>query len=814
VSAAPLTWADGNLIYGRSMRDPWAVYSLACAAHELRPAAERMRSFAAARGLLIDLEADVQLLRPHRWWDPDEYVTEMLQGPHSAAKRAYVLEQAEELDGGWQPAQTFLSVSLNPSRTGPREQAGELLADPTSELGRWRTHARRLAVGGARLDPAQLTAHRNQAADILQATTARLPGSAAASRAQVEWLVRRAWTRGLGDPLLDDDPASPPQTADHRGRPVLRPCSVDLLRWTGYLRPEGRRMLLAEGELGPSYQVGLIASTMPGDAEAGDEVLELLFGPQDDLCFPLDVAACCRYIAPDRARGEVEREMAKADEQLDEQDQASRGASGKALIRAQTARDVEEYLDHGLPLFATTFTVMLGAESPEELKRRARETIATFRSRGMQLRLAVGQQRRIFSEQLPAQRSWTTGFARRLTADQLAAMAPAAAHHLGSGTGWAWGLGRRSPTVLRYSPEDGPRLNVASGVLMVGDSGAGKTMAQAKMAKEAFLDGAGIFDFCAKADDHHWITDPEVAPAAVSIALDAEDDALAGLLDPWVNAPRQLAAAGSLDFLTSLLPDGLPGVWHTELLQAVRSTAQDSEHPTNHAVLEALEARGRRGRDVAEHLGAHATSGLPRLGFARDRDRRLDVAQVTHVQMENLPVPERGVARQEWGVLERQGAAIAKLITLLGLGVLSSFPDAFKLFFFDEGKTLIDHPAGRRMIDQLQRLGRSKKAAAVVGTQYAVDIGLDRDSIGGLFGTVMAFRAPDEESATRSCELLRITPAPSTLSDLLALPSGTAYVRDQRGQVEVLEIRVPSTLAATAQTNPYQRTSPPGHAHA
>ena len=90
---------------------------------------------------------------------------------------------------------------------------------------------------------------------------------------------------------------------------------------------------------------------------------------------------------------------------------------------------------------------------------------------------------------------------------------------------------------------------------------------------------------------------------------------------------------------------------------------------------------------------------------------------------------------------------------------MARHPERVKVFNFDEVKVLLDHEAGRRILDQLQRLGRSKEAIPVLQTQYASDIGLDRDSIGSLFGTVMCFRAPSEQEAVRSLELIGRTPS-------------------------------------------------------
>ena len=294
------------------------------------------------------------------------------------------------------------------------------------------------------------------------------------------------------------------------------------------------------------------------------------------------------------------------------------------------------------------------------------------------------------------------------------------------------------------------------------------------------------------------------------IQLDADQDRWRGLLDPWCNAPPELRRDSALDFLTSLLPRGAAPAWQTELLLAVDTVAERETRPCNAMVLTALEQSGRSvSVQIAEHLRAQSRSGMSQLGFA-DHARTggadaLGARQVTHVQLENLPVPERGVDRASYDELERQGSAVAKLIAMLGLGILARHPDQAKLFNFDEVKVLLDHQFGRKLIDQLQRLGRSKKAVPVLQTQYASDIGLDRDSVGALFGSVFCFRAPSEQEAIRSLELLGRPPDNRLIRELQSAPSGRALVCDHRGQVEWLNVTLPPSLATRVQTNPHAR---------
>ncbi|MTD47458.1 hypothetical protein GKE82_24965 [Conexibacter sp. W3-3-2] len=803
------------------MDDPWAVFRLPGRNYALRTLTDRLDLVEQVASLVREVEADVQVLRVARWWDAEAYAsadeaTETGLGDEALGRvrAAYRAEQAAELDGAFAPAEAFVAVALTPARRARGEVAAELLEDPRSGLDRWRSRLSRLSLGSAR-DLDEVERDHELAEDMFDRVAGAVRGARPATLAEVEWLVRRASTRGLGEPVVDGLHHPRAVLARRGGRARLEPCSADLLAWAGHVTHHRDGVLVA-GELGESWQTTLVAESLPVDDVAPSVALEVMWRPGDRLPFAVDVTLSTRYVSPARAQQQVRAEMAKADEAADEEHLAARGVSDVTHDRTQVARDAESYLATGEPLFAGVLQVTVAAGSREELRRRVRDAKAAWAAHGVRLRVPVGQQLHGWFGALPGQRPWVRGFTRRMSAEQIGAFAPTATRRLGGRSGWVWGRTMSAaPAVVRWSPQDGSRLDKAAGVLMVGDSGAGKTTAGAKLAMESALDEAIVFDSTGKHDDHHWQSDPAFADRMDLVTLRASDG-LRGLLDPWRNAPPELRSDAATDFLTSLMPRVVPVGWETELQQAVSAVRDHEDRPTNSHVLAALRARGGKAAvALAEHLETHATNGLAQLGFAPfdGSVRALGDRQITCVVTEHLPVPARGVARSEYEPLERQGAALTKLIALLGMGVMSRFPDRPKLMCFDEARLLLDDPAGRRMIDSAQRLGRSKLVVPVVATQYAADVGLERESVGGLFGSVWAFRAVDETDARGQCALLGIEPDPQTLRLQTSLQRGQATVRDHRGQVETIQVELPGSLRRRVETNPFRRARPePTHA--
>ena len=805
-SPAALSYVSGNVIYARSVRDPWAVFSVPLQSHEDQTDSDRWSRWAEMRDLLLDLQADFQFLSVRREWDADAYEQEMCGGGslHPGLREEYVREQTDDMRGVHDPGRLYFAVALGQDHQGGRVQATTTVLDAAERTAASRAGLRLLSLDGGHPRPDRVDGDHQAADSVFALVTTFLPAARPASLAEIEWLVRRRWTFGDdGEPEVDGVDA-PRSLVVQRGRgSTLRVQDVNVLSWAAPVVPSGTHLTL-HGEHGTITATGLAATQLAGDAEPGAEVLELLFGPRSALSFEIDISLCAAYRSPETMQREVRRQMAAADEAADDEHQADRGLSGRTWARAEIARDAEDYDG---PMFETTITVLFAWTSDQERKERLRAIDSVFRSYGVRLRTAVGQQHGVFLSHLPAQRSWLRGFTRRLTAEQIAAMAPTAGHRLGGRTGHLWGTARSGDVAYRLDPEDGSRLNKPTGILMVGENGSGKTAAASKLATEAALADGRVLDICAKDGDHHWFRHPSLLEQTDTLSL-RPDPHLRGLLDPLRNAPPELRRDAALDFLSVLMPARASAASESELLSAVTVVHERERDPTCSMVLTALRERGTPdGVALAEHLENHATRGLSQLGFAgSERTGSALTRQITHMQIENLPSPGRGVARRDYTPLERQGAAVVRLILLTAMGVLSAFPDETKIIELDECRTLTNHDDGVRLIDSLQRLGRSKRAIPVLQTQYASDVGLDRERIGTLFGLVFVFRCADEADAERALtHLLRIEPTERRVRWLVSAPTGMCMVRDHRGQVGAMRVHLPATLHSRIDTNPYTR---------
>ena len=801
----PLSFVYGNCVHGAC--GPWALFSLETHGHAAMPLERRRERFGRLLAAIESLAADVQLLRVTRPWDPAgelEALERGYSGPHRELHSAYLAAQLAGLDGerAQLPA-VYIAVSLEPARA----DVGAFVASlddrsPRTLIAGLRS---RLRAGESRLlsvaELERLRVRADEAHDRLGAYLDVRP----ARTIELQWLVRRAFCRGLGEPELDGLHEPRALVFERNGAAVLAPLEADVMRWSESFVEHHGRALLVESERGRAWQAHLVAGALPERAELGSPRLELMFAAPESLPFGVDLVLSARYLPNALATRLVRRRVQDADEIARAEAGGDQGISDRAYERTQDARDLLSYLQSASrpPLLRATFAIAVAAADREELERRVE---AVRRAYGeVRLHRPLGDQLRLFIGALPGQRQTLTGYDDILTAEQVAAMAPLAAHAVGSPRGFHLGhtlTGGRNP--VRFNLRAGSDEDRNAAILAIGAPGSGKTTLDQKLAYEAFLLGARVID-CDPKGDHALHTLPEVAPHVETIALRGERS-LRGMLDPLRIAPEHLRRDATTSFLCDLLPSRSEATWEAAVGAAVDAVCRRSPAPTCLEVVRALSAGDDVDRQVAKALAVHAQSGLSQLGFA-DPDIRLPAVgtcQVTYLPIRDLPAPDPGAARREYSVLERIGEQIVRLIAIFAMSLMSAERTRLKVFSFDEGWRLLGDPVGRMLLASLQRMGRSELAVPIISTQLVSDALLDgRASLESLVGATFVFGLRSEREAERALALLDLDPQDRALrSQLLSFDAGRCLMRDHRGRVEAVqvEVLVPRLLSAFSTT--------------
>jgi type IV secretory pathway VirB4 component len=565
--------------------------------------------------------------------------------------------------------------------------------------------------------------------------------------------------------------------------------------------------LRIDSEIGASWQALLVLGAVPERLQFPGARAELMFAPVESLPFAVDLSLNARFLPNDLALRIARKRIQDADQILRAESDGEQGVSDLGFARTQEARDLLTYLQASSrpPLMRATLAIAIGAADPQELEQRVEMCRRAYGE--IRLHRPLGDQLELFLQHLPAQRTRVAGYDDTLTTEQVAAMMPTAAHEAGSPGGFylGWTLsGSRRP--VRFNLREGSDSDRNTTILSVGALGSGKTTLDQKLKYEGFLLGARVID-CDPKGDHRFHLLDDVAPHTECVTL-RPDPALRGVLDPLRVAPQHLRQDAAVSFLRDLLPSRAEPAWETAVVGAVDRVITRSQEPTCLEVVRALQAGDEVDEQVGKALEVYARSGLTQLGFA-DPNVNLPAVghrQVTYLPIRDLPGPEPGMPRTEYSQSERIGEQIVRLIAMFAMHLMRTERERLKLFSFDEGWRLLGDPAGRALLQSLQRMGRSELAVPIISTQLVNDTLMgDRESLDNLIGATFVFGMRSEAEAGRALALLGLDPQDRRMrQSVLELEAGRCLFRDHHGRIEAIQVDVvvPALLRAFSTTPP------------
>jgi hypothetical protein len=788
---APITYVHDNLVFGRDRSDAWALYELAGVAYPYLAHAGKLELFARVEALLYRLEADVQLLRVSRAFAIDAYAAGVDAAADPRHRRPALLDA--------QLAHDRQLLAARPASC-PEIYLAVALAPPARGLAAF---ASAFALRDARA-LSERVLRTLQAAErrVFERVDAYLQAERASTE-QIQWLVRRAYCRGLGDPPLDARHRPQALTVlDADGARGWRPARVDVHRWHDALLERGVRTLRAHTECGVSHQAQLVLGALPEQTRFPGEA-ELLFAPLERLPFAVDACLHARWLPNRDAVALAGRRRTDAENALEEEAAGLGAPSSETLERPAAADELEHRLTRPdrPPLLRAAAVLSVGAGDEATLAEHVERVRIEYGT--VALHRPAGEQHRLFLSTLPAQRAPLDDYADHLLLEQVAAMMPVgvdvAGSELGPYLGHTLSAARRP---VRLDLADACRSSRAPTVLLLGTLGSGKTVALQALAYRAWTLGSGpVVDIDPKGD-HHWERLPGVRAdgpdADLEIVELSAGERYRGLLDPLrigePGAREDLAYA----FLVAILPQPVAPQWQTELRLAV-SAAVAAGAETCAAVLDALAGGPPAARDCARALAVHARAGLVGLAFA-DPDRPppdVGARDIVCLRLRHLRLPPPGRARGDADEEERIGTALLRLLAAYALRLTATDPERHSIVSIDEAWALLEHAP--EVVERLGRLGRSQNVTPLLASQRIGDV----DALDGLVGTCLVFGLDSDAEAEAALRLLRQDPSDETLRRrLLAFRRGRCLLLDADGRLTALQVEItdPALLAALDTT--------------
>ena len=404
----PLRYAHGNVLLGRG-GEAAGLYRLTTTSYLYLPTGEKWSLQRRLQRLAHTIAADFSLWRVNRAYPAERYVSHterLLDDRHQdpRAWQAFLAGHEQRLHQlGSHTPEIYLAVSLAGST--PTGVGSGLVRS----VDRVRRRVEELAgIGSASPIPA---AELTELATREQRIYERVGGVIGARRArtaELQWLLRRAASRGVAEPELDRhwQPDALIISAPDGGV-AFKPLGHDLARCANAAITEQQQTLLVDGEQGRCYQAMLALGALADAPEFPGATAEALFAPLEAVGFPVDASLHARWLGNRQALAQVRKRIADVEHAYNEQvEGAAHGPSLMAGADRVLAREYEAQLQSGghPPMLYAQISLAVGAPSEEELERR----VAVLKEQygDITLHRPAGLQHELWLDHLPRADGW------------------------------------------------------------------------------------------------------------------------------------------------------------------------------------------------------------------------------------------------------------------------------------------------------------------------------------------------------------------------------------------------------------------------
>ncbi|MEZ2734508.1 ATP-binding protein [Aneurinibacillus aneurinilyticus] len=618
-----------------------------------------------------------------------------------------------------------------------------------------------------------------------------------------EWIIKRNFLRGLGEPETYIAEKSPVSLIEKEGVDTyLRPNQAAMLQLFGdsWIEEKMQSVVVHHGEKKEgkaSYQAFLSLVDIPDEnAPVGSEWLYWLM----IFDFPVDISVRFNIIDPSK---EMTRMRRKRKEFRGEAKTLAESGKEIPISMQETyeaSAELEYKLGKGQPLMWAETILCVSGTTKAEMEDKARAIETFYRPRFFIFQRSVGDALRCFQAFIPGgdmESYWSfpvdPGF------------------FASSGIHCNSGIGDPAGPYLGYTSQGAParynmarpmsrELNKAGTIVILGTLGGGKSVLKKKLMMEVLLLGGKCFDVDPKGEDHVFLEFPWLRKhtKVLRFRSGSEESTRLNVFRLSHNTEKAWEIAqGYLELLLEATAEA-----RRLVISKAMERTMDHRFPSMVVFQEEMQKLADTEeiptlRDQAllcsMLLEAYKKDPLGKIVFHNDQtELALSEYPLVVADLRGLVLPKD--SKQMGRVLtavERFSIGIMYLVTAMGQELMINAPkDILKLFSLDESWAITKIPQGEQLVKEFVKLGRSLNIVPLLATQEASDV--ENQDIRNNVGVVFTFRMNSPEEIEDAMDLLRMS---SDVDEMVPkfreLKSGWCYFRDIEGRTNKIKVWLP-----------------------
>jgi hypothetical protein len=520
-----------------------------------------------------------------------------------------------------------------------------------------------------------------------------------------------------------------------------------------------------------------------------------------------------------KVRKEVGRKNREAQDQARNQTSAGGNVTMDVAENLMKAEELDYFLSKSNePWLFGRHRITVEAETEDELKQRVRQVIEHYRNSDIFVVWSTGDQMNLLMEGLPNDQVRVSSYYQHHQLSIISAGVPTGAGSVGDyvsrdaqGVAQGW-LGpylgyttgsTREPVFM--SVHSAIARNNPPGLVITGSPGGGKSFSAFTLTYQMALQGIWTIYIDPKGDAEPMVRLPGLEQARL---LDLRKGN-AGILDPFsIGEDKPTQKQMALETI-ELLMGGREAITHRQLnalarvLQAVAIQPQPSRNKVVDALLQSDDPE-------AESLGQNLKllSELPfaRLAFAPKGQHAIRPDQgLTIITLLGLDLPSASASYKTYSNSNRLAVAIMYLLTSFTRQLMMNLDKSHKkAIVIDEAWAVTSTNQGKKIVEEVARMGRSLNTGLVLVSQNAGDF--SGDAVLNSVSTRLAFRAKTREEIEQVLTFYELEHNEGNYDTIRNLKNGECLMKDAEGRISTVKIDAwNQNMKQAFDTNPNTR---------